>query len=69
MLVYNLIASGINNLTYLSSNIDEAYKSYNESLKQIFFFDDFLGGNLLENKLSRNEDRQLIDFIKKIQEN
>ena len=68
MLVYNLIASGINNLTYLCSNIDEAYKSYNESLKQVFFFDDFLGRNLLENKLNRNEDRQLIDFIKKIKD-
>jgi len=68
MLVYDLIASGINNLTYLSSNIYEAYKTYNESLKQVFYFDDFLGRNLLENKLNRNEDQQLIDFIKKIKD-
>ena len=68
MLVYNLVASGIHDLIYLSSNIGEAYKSYHESTKQVFLFDDFLGSNLLENKLDRNEDKDLINFIKKIKE-
>jgi energy-coupling factor transporter ATP-binding protein EcfA2 len=68
MLIYNLVASGIHDLIYLSSNISEAYKSYHESTKQVFFFDDFLGSNLLENKLDRNEDKDLISFIKKIKE-
>jgi ABC-type lipoprotein export system ATPase subunit len=68
MLVYNLVASGIHDLIYLSSNIGEAYKSYHESTKQVFLFDDFLGSNFLEDKLDRNEDKDLIDFIKKIKE-
>jgi hypothetical protein len=66
ILVYNLITDGINDLIYLSSNIGEAYKSYQESTKQVFLFDDFLGKNFLEDKLFRNEDQQLLDFIKKI---
>jgi hypothetical protein len=66
ILVYDLIASGIHDLIYLSSNIGDAYKSYRENDRQIFFFDDFLGRNFLEERLDRNEDKDLIDFIKKI---
>jgi len=66
ILVYDLIASGIDNLIYLSSNIGEAYKSFRENEKQVFLFDDFLGKNFLEDRLDRNEDKELIDFIKKI---
>jgi hypothetical protein len=66
MLVYNLITDGINDLIYLNSNIGEGYKSYQESTKQVFLFDDFLGKNFLEDKLIRNEDQQLLDFIRKI---
>ncbi|MDR3130465.1 MAG: restriction endonuclease [Treponema sp.] len=68
MLVYNLIASGIDDLIYISTNIGEALKSYRENTKQIFLFDDFLGKNFLEDRLDRNEDQELISFIKKIKE-
>jgi len=68
ILVYDLIASGIENLIYLSSNISEAYKSFRDNEKQIFLFDDFLGKNFLEDRLDRNEDKELIEFIKKIKE-
>jgi adenylate kinase family enzyme len=68
MLVYNFIASGINDLIYISTNIGEALKSYHENTKQVFLFDDFLGKNFLEDKLDRNEDQELISFIKKIKE-
>jgi hypothetical protein len=66
MLVYNFIASGIDDIIYISTNIGEAIKSYHESTKQLFLFDDFLGKNFLEDKLNRNEDQELISFIKKI---
>jgi hypothetical protein len=66
MLVYNFIVSGIEDLIYISTNIGEAIKSYRESTKQLFLFDDFLGKNFLEDKLDRNEDQELISFIKKI---
>jgi adenylate kinase family enzyme len=66
MLVYNFIASGIEDLVYISTNIGEALKSYRESTKQVFLFDDFLGKNFLEDRLDRNEDQELISFIRKI---
>jgi hypothetical protein len=66
MLVYSLIANGLNEFVYISSNISDAYKSYYENSKQVFLFDDFLGSNFLEEKLSRNEDQQLISFMRKI---
>jgi hypothetical protein len=66
MLVYNFIASGIDDIIYISANIGEAIKSYRESTKQLFLFDDFLGKNFLEDRLNRNEDQELISFIKKI---
>jgi energy-coupling factor transporter ATP-binding protein EcfA2 len=68
MLVYNLIASGIDDLIYISTNIGEALKSYRKNTKQVFLFDDFLGKNFLEDRLDRNEDQELISFIKKIKE-
>ena len=68
ILVYNLLASGIHDLIYLTSNIGEAYNSYHENTKQVYLYDDFLGSNFLEDKLERNEDKELIDFIRKIKE-
>ncbi|GHU87121.1 hypothetical protein FACS189476_01960 [Spirochaetia bacterium] len=68
MLVYNLLASGINELVYISSNVGDAYKSFYGPTNQIFLFDDFLGSNFLEEKLDRNEDRQLALFIEKIKD-
>jgi hypothetical protein len=68
MLVYNFIASGIDDLVYISTNIGEALQSYHESTKQVFLFDDFLGKNFLEDRLDRNEDQELISFIKRIKE-
>jgi hypothetical protein len=66
MLVYNFIVSGIDSIIYISTNIGEAIKSYHEGTKQLFLFDDFLGKNFLEDKIDRNEDQELISFIRKI---
>jgi KaiC/GvpD/RAD55 family RecA-like ATPase len=66
MLVYNFIASGIDDLIYISTNIGEALEAYHESTKQVFLFDDFLGKNFLEDRLERNEDQELLSFIKRI---
>lgn len=47
------------------SNITEAFDVYNSEIKQVFYFDDFLGSNFLS-ALQRNEDSEIIKFIKMI---
>ena len=66
IIVCSLIADGMHDLIYLTSNIDDAYKLYRENSKQVFFYDDFLGSNFLEDRLDKNEDKNIISFIRKI---
>jgi hypothetical protein len=48
---------------FLSDSINDGYDLFKEGVKQIFFFDDFLGTSFEERKLNRNEDKRMIDFI------
>lgn len=66
MLVYHLLADGFEEFVFMSDNINDGYEYYVEDKKQVFLFDDFLGSNLLENKLQRNEEKKIIDFIEQI---
>ncbi|MGE7811247.1 restriction endonuclease [Lysinibacillus capsici] len=50
----------------ISDDINEGEQLYNSELKQVFYYDDFLGRNFLNDKLSKNEDRRIINFITKI---
>lgn len=50
----------------ITEDINEAERLYKENIKQIFYYDDFLGRNFLKNGLSKNEDRRIINFMKKI---
>ncbi|MFL0583697.1 restriction endonuclease [Solibacillus silvestris] len=50
----------------ISADIDEGEKLFNEESKQLFYFDDFLGRNFLNNGLARNEEKRIVSFIKKI---
>ena len=50
-------------LVVLKENISEAHDQYNEDKPQIFYFDDFLGSNFLQDRLNRNEDREIIRFM------
>ncbi|MFJ8103921.1 restriction endonuclease [Lysinibacillus sp. NPDC096212] len=50
----------------ISDDINEGEKLYNPQMKQVFYYDDFLGRNFLNDKLSKNEDRRIINFITKI---
>ncbi|MBL8029688.1 MAG: restriction endonuclease [Candidatus Doudnabacteria bacterium] len=63
ILVYHFLANDFEDFVYLSDNIGEGYKALNPERKQIFLFDDFLGTNFLENKISNNEDERIIKFI------
>lgn len=66
VLVYHYLASGFDEFIYLSDSINEGYSLYRENSRQVFLFDDFLGTNFLENKLSTNEDQRIIKFIEKV---
>ena len=65
ILIYNYIARNYD-LIVVSRDINESEKFYNPECKQVFYYDDFLGRNFLENSLSKNEDQRLIKFINKI---
>lgn len=66
ILVYHYLANGFEEFIFLSDSINDAYTIYKEGVKQIFLFDDFLGTNFLENKLSTNEEQRIVKFIEKI---
>lgn len=68
MLVYYFLGKRFEEFIYLSKSIGEGYDVYNELKKQIFFFDDFLGLTFRENSFALNEEKQIINFIKRIKE-
>lgn len=66
ILVYHYLANGFEEFIFLSDTIDEAFELYKDKTKQVFLFDDFLGTNFLENKLSNNEEKRIIKFIEMV---
>ncbi len=55
-----------NEFIFLNDSINDGYELFNEEASQLFLFDDFLGSNFLANNLQVNEDKKIIQFIKKI---
>ncbi|HYK04080.1 MAG TPA: restriction endonuclease [Thermoanaerobaculia bacterium] len=49
----------------ISSSLDEIRTRRNPGRRLIYYFDDFLGKNAVE-QLTRNEDRRLVDFIEDV---
>lgn len=49
-------------------NIDEAFQLFDPGKKQIFLYDDFLGRTTSQDKLEKNEDSDLIRFIRMVSE-
>lgn len=66
ILAYNFLATGFDEFIFLSDSIKEGFELYKEGVKQIFLFDDFLGKNFLNNKLSNNEESRIFNFIEKV---
>ena len=66
MLALQFLAQGYSFID-ISFDIDEANERFYREEKQVFYYDDFLGRNFLEEGLHKNEDRRLINFIKRIQ--
>lgn len=48
----------------ISSDVDEAFKTYNPTRRQAFYYDDFLGQTGLDSKLNKNEDQRIADFAR-----
>lgn len=66
ILVYHYLANGFDEFVFLSDSINDGYDLYKENTKQVFLFDDFLGRNFLDKKLSNNEEQRIIRFIEKV---
>jgi Restriction endonuclease len=49
----------------VSSDIEEGWTTLDASVKQVFLYDDFLGRTALSERFSKNEDRRLIDFMRR----
>jgi len=50
----------------VTENIKEALDLYNAVQKQIFYYDDFLGQTILHDRLKKNEDSAIINFIESV---
>lgn len=66
MLVYDLLAQGMEEFIYIPSDIDDAVEMFDENRKQVFFFDDFLGSTVFEPR-EKKFDQKMLSFIEKIQ--
>jgi hypothetical protein len=45
------------------NTIEDAFKVYNPQKRQIFYYDDFLGQTIFSEKLVKNEDNRILQFI------
>jgi len=52
----------------VTNDIEEAFSIYQPEMKQLFYYDDFLGQTSFNDKLQKNEDRRLLSFIELIQQ-
>ena len=68
MLVYHFLSGKDQEVEsiYITQNIADAYDNYKPDKRQIFLYDDFLGSNFLEDRLIKNEDKDIVNFIQKI---
>lgn len=66
VLVCNLLAQNFEEFVFLADSINDGFENFREDKKQVFFFDDFLGSNFLKSQLSRNEEKSIVNFIKKV---
>lgn len=49
----------------VSSDIEEGWAALDDGVKQVFLYDDFLGRTALSERFAKNEDRRLIDFMRR----
>ena len=67
MLAYDHLAHGYEQFISLSRDFNNAFKLYDRTRKQVFYFDDFLGSNIFEPE--RGFDREFLTFLETIRRN
>jgi hypothetical protein len=67
MLCLEYLASDFE-LIVISEDVLEADDVYAQQRKQVFIYDDFLGRTDLREKLGKNEDNRIVEFIRRINE-
>jgi len=65
ILAYEHLSKGYE-FVEITENIEEAWRLINPEIKQLFYYDDFLGRTNNSEKLGKNEDHSIISFIKEI---
>jgi len=65
ILIIRYLARGYK-LVKISNEISEAFQVYDPNIKQIFYYDDFLGQTSLNEMLAKNEDQMLLRFIESV---
>ena len=49
----------------VSADIEEGWEMLDDTVKQVFLYDDFLGRAALSERFAKNEDRRLIEFMRR----
>ncbi|HFR4168430.1 TPA: restriction endonuclease [Bacillus cereus] len=62
ILVYELMVKDFE-VIEISPDIEDGFKFSDSKNKQVFYYDDFLGRNFLEQATTKNEDKRLYNFI------
>ena len=62
MLLLHYVGKGFEPIL-VRGHIREAFKTYRKDTSQVFVYDDFLGATFLEDKLEKNEDKGILDFL------
>lgn len=66
VLTARFLAQGYSEFVTIQGSIGMAFNAFQEGIRQVFLFDDFLGRNFLVSKINRDEDRDMLRFIRKI---
>ena len=53
-------------LIEISEDVDEANQLWDDEVKQVYYYDDFLGQTTLAEKLGKNEDGRLLSLMKRV---
>jgi hypothetical protein len=67
ILLVNYVSQGFEAIS-VTNDISEAFEIYKKSVKQVFYYDDFLGQTSIDEKLGKNEDKNLLRFIDLVRE-
>nr|WP_141367472.1 hypothetical protein [Glutamicibacter uratoxydans] len=69
MLAHSLIVDAANHgfePIEISDDIETGWRMFDPNRKQFFLYDDFLGAIALSEKLNKNEDRRIVEFMEKV---